>query len=146
LFRQILSNRDKRWRFNLSPLFMEMLMGKREYACTPWGMPTYNIFGWQKPCYLLQDGYADSFEELVRETDWDRYGTESGNPKCANCMVHSGYEASAVNHMFGSLGGFLSAVKATFSRYKDPDAMGGSPKGASAGSGPLVQIAAAPKA
>ena len=121
-------------------------MGKREYACTPWGMPTYNIFGWQKPCYLLQDGYADSFEELLRNTDWDRYGTESGNPKCANCMVHSGYEASAVNHMFGSVGGFLSAVKATFSSYQDPDAMGGSPKGAGAGSGPLVQIAAAPKA
>ena len=61
LFRAILSNRDKNWRFNLSPLFMEFLMGKRHYACTPWGMPTYNIFGWQKPCYLLQDGYADTF-------------------------------------------------------------------------------------
>ena len=95
LFRQILSNRSEKWRFNLSPLFMEFLMGKRNYKCTPWGMPTYNIFGWQKPCYLLQDGYADTFEELIRETDWDRYGTESGNPKCANCMVHSGYEASA---------------------------------------------------
>ena len=107
LFRQILSNRSEKWRFNLSPLFMEFLMGKRHYKCTPWGMPTYNIFGWQKPCYLLQDGYADTFEELIRETDWDRYGTESGNPKCANCMVHSGYEASAVDDMFGSLGGFL---------------------------------------
>ncbi len=84
LFRQILSNRSERWRFNLSPLFMEFLMGKRNYKCTPWGMPTYNIFGWQKPCYLLQDGYADTFEELIRETDWDRYGTESGNPKCAH--------------------------------------------------------------
>src|ERR1700721_2862566 len=103
LFRQILSNRHEKWRFNLSPLFMEMLMGKREYKCTPWGMPTYNIFGWQKPCYLLQDGYADTFQELLRETDWDRYGTESGNPKCANCMVQSGYEASAVDDMFGSL-------------------------------------------
>ena len=87
LFRQILSNRSEKWRFNLSPLFMEFLMGKRNYKCTPWGMPTYNIFGWQKPCYLLQDGYADTFEELIRETDWERYGTESGNPKCANCMV-----------------------------------------------------------
>ena len=63
LFRQILSNRSEKWRFNLSPLFMEFLMGKRNYKCTPWGMPTYNIFGWQKPCYLLQDGYADTFEE-----------------------------------------------------------------------------------
>ena len=113
LFRQILSNRHEKWRFNLSPLFLEFLMGKRDYKCTPWGMPTYNIFGWQKPCYLLQDGYADTFEELIRETDWDRYGTESGNPKCANCMVHSGYEASAVNDTFGSLGGFLSTVRAT---------------------------------
>ena len=73
------------------------------YACTPWGMPTYNIFGWQKPCYLLQDGYADTFDELIRETAWESYGTESGNPHCANCMVHSGYEASAVNDTFGSL-------------------------------------------
>jgi hypothetical protein len=128
LFRQILSNRSERWRFNMSPLFLEYLMGKREYKCTPWGMPTYNIFGWQKPCYLLQDGYADTFDELIRETNWDEYGTESGNPKCANCMVHSGYEASAVNDTFGSLGGFLSTVRATlFDRYKDPGAMGGTP-------------------
>ena len=80
LFRQILSNRSEKWRFNLSPLFMEFLMGKRDYKCTPWGMPTYNIFGWQKPCYLLQDGYADTFAELIRETDWDRYGTEAAIP------------------------------------------------------------------
>jgi hopanoid biosynthesis associated radical SAM protein HpnH len=147
LFRQILSNRSERWRFNLSPLFMEFLMGKRNYKCTPWGMPTYNIFGWQKPCYLLQDGYADTFEELVRETDWDRYGTESGNPKCANCMVHSGYEASAVDDMFGSLGGFLSTVRATiFNKYKDPAAMGGAASGAGKTSGQLVQIVMSPKA
>ena len=88
-------------------------MGKRHYACTPWGMPTYNIFGWQKPCYLLQDGYADTFEELIRETAWESYGTESGNPHCANCMVHSGYEASAVNDTFGSLEGFFATVKGT---------------------------------
>jgi hopanoid biosynthesis associated radical SAM protein HpnH len=147
LFRQILSNRSERWRFNLSPLFMEFLMGKRNYKCTPWGMPTYNIFGWQKPCYLLQDGYADTFEELIRETDWDRYGTESGNPKCANCMVHSGYEASAVDDMFGSLGGFLNTVRATiFNKYKDPDAMGGATKNSGNNSGQLVQIAISPKA
>ena len=145
LFRQILSNRHQKWRFNLSPLFMEFLMGKRNYKCTPWGMPTYNIFGWQKPCYLLQDGYADTFEELIRETDWDRYGTESGNPKCANCMVHSGYEASAVDDMFGSLGGFWSAVRGTlFNKYKDPDAMGGASHGPNKGQ--LVQIAMSPKA
>ena len=126
LFREILSNRREKWRFNMSPLFLEYLMGRREYKCTPWGMPTYNIFGWQKPCYLLQDGYADTFSELIGETNWDNYGTESGNPKCANCMVHSGYEASAVNDTFGSLGGFLATVKATlFDRYNDPDVDGG---------------------
>jgi hopanoid biosynthesis associated radical SAM protein HpnH len=122
LFRQILSNRHEKWQFNMSPLFLEYLMGKREYKCTPWGMPTYNIFGWQKPCYLLQDGYADTFEELINETKWERYGTESGNPKCANCMVHSGYEASAVNHTFGSLSGLWATAKATlFHKYPDPD-------------------------
>jgi hopanoid biosynthesis associated radical SAM protein HpnH len=124
LFRAILSNRKKDWRFNLSPLFMEFLMGKRHYACTPWGMPTYNIFGWQKPCYLLQDGYADTFDELIRETPWESYGTESGNPHCANCMVHSGYEASAVNDTFGSLSGFVATVKGTlFHRYRDEGAL-----------------------
>ena len=147
LFRQILSNRHEKWRFNLSPLFMEMLMGKREYKCTPWGMPTYNIFGWQKPCYLLQDGYADTFQELISETNWDNYGTESGNPKCANCMVHSGYEASAVNDTFGSVGGFLATVRATlFNKYKDPDAMGGASGNPSKRSGQLVQIMTSPKA
>jgi hopanoid biosynthesis associated radical SAM protein HpnH len=90
LFRAILSNRKKSWRFNQSPLFLEYLMGKRNYKCTPWGMPTYNIFGWQKPCYLLQDGYVDTFKELIDTTAWENYGTESGNPKCANCMVHCG--------------------------------------------------------
>jgi hopanoid biosynthesis associated radical SAM protein HpnH len=119
LFRAILSNRKKSWRFNQSPLFLEFLMGKRTYACTPWGMPTYNIFGWQKPCYLLQDGYADTFQELMEATAWAEYGTESGNPKCANCMVHSGYEASAVDHTFSGLGGIIAAAKAQFALYKD---------------------------
>ncbi len=70
LFRTILANRKKSWVFNQSPLFLEFLMGKRDYPCTPWGMPTFNLFGWQKPCYLLQDGYADTFDELMRETEW----------------------------------------------------------------------------
>ena len=123
LFRAMLSNRKKDWVFNQSPLFLEFLMGKRDYPCTPWGMPTFNLFGWQKPCYLLQDGYADTFEELMSTTEWSHYGTESGNPKCANCMVHSGYEASAVHDTFGSLSGFWGTVKATFSTsYKDPEA------------------------
>ena len=124
MFRAILSNRKKSWQFNLSPLFLEFLMGKRTYPCTPWGMPTYNVFGWQKPCYLLQDGYAESFKELLETTEWQNYGTESGNPACANCMVHSGYEASAVHATFNSLAGFLATVKATlFTSYNDKEAL-----------------------
>jgi hopanoid biosynthesis associated radical SAM protein HpnH len=124
LFRAILSNRKKSWQFNQSKLFLEFLMGKRNYACTPWGMPTYNVFGWQKPCYLLQDGYADTFRELMESVEWKNYGTESGNPKCANCMVHSGYEASAVDHTFRGLGGLWATIKAGLTTtYRDPDAL-----------------------
>ncbi len=124
LFRSILSNRSSKWRFNQSPLFLELLMGKRDYPCTPWGMPTYNLFGWQKPCYLLQDGYADTFAELMASTEWENYGTESGNPKCANCMVHSGYETSAVDDTFGSLKGLFATARATFSSsYRDAQAL-----------------------
>jgi hopanoid biosynthesis associated radical SAM protein HpnH len=124
LFRAILANRKPSWRFNQSPLFLEFLMGKREYPCTAWGMPTFNIFGWQKPCYLLQDGYADSFQELLEATEWANYGTESGNPRCANCMVHSGYEASAVNDTFSSLRGLWQTMKATFNHtYEDAGAL-----------------------
>ena len=123
LFRAILSNRKPTWRFNQSMLFLEFLMGKRDFRCTPWGMPTYSIFGWQKPCYLLQDGYAETFDELMTTTEWDNFGTESGNPKCANCMVHSGYEASGVDYTFGSLKGLLAAAKATlFTKNEDDEA------------------------
>jgi hopanoid biosynthesis associated radical SAM protein HpnH len=84
-----------RWRFTQSPLFMNFLAGNEQFVCTPWGKPTRNVFGWQRPCYLLGEGYAASFRELMETTDWDRYGT--GNyEKCADCMVHSGYEATAV--------------------------------------------------
>ena len=124
LFRAILSNRKKSWRFNQSKLFLEFLMGRRTYACTPWGMPTYNVVGWQKPCYLLQDGYADPFQELMDSVEWKSSGTESGNPKCANCMVHSGYEASAVDHTFSGLGGLWATIKAGLTTtYADPDAI-----------------------
>lgn len=112
LFSLLLTNRKRGWRFNQSPLFLEFLMGKREYHCTPWGNPTYNIFGWQKPCYLLQDGYAESFVALLDETDWDRYGV-GRNERCKDCMVHCGYEASAVEDTFGSWSGFAGTVKAT---------------------------------
>jgi hopanoid biosynthesis associated radical SAM protein HpnH len=123
LFRAMLSNRKGSWRFNMSPMFLEFLMGKRDFRCTPWGMPTYSIFGWQKPCYLLQDGYADTFQELMAETKWANYGTESGNPRCANCMVHIGYETTAVDYTLSSLKGLWETAKATFSsRYPDADA------------------------
>jgi hopanoid biosynthesis associated radical SAM protein HpnH len=143
LFRAILANRKKSWQFNQSPMFLEFLMGKRDFKCTPWGMPTYSIFGWQKPCYLLQDGYADTFSELMSTTQWANYGTESGNPQCANCMVHSGYEASAVDYTFNSLRGLWATAKATFSSvYADPDAqeMLNEPSRPVHSYNPLVQI------
>jgi hopanoid biosynthesis associated radical SAM protein HpnH len=96
LFRGIFARgKGKRWRFGNSPLFLDFLAGNQDYRCTPWGNPTRNIFGWQRPCYLLGEGYAKTFRALMEETDWDAYGT--GNyEKCADCMVHSGYEATAV--------------------------------------------------
>jgi hopanoid biosynthesis associated radical SAM protein HpnH len=85
----------RQWAFNQSGLFLDFLAGNQTYHCTPWGNPTRTVFGWQRPCYLLGEGYAKTFKELMNETDWDSYGT--GNyEKCADCMVHSGYEASAV--------------------------------------------------
>jgi len=112
LFGAILKDRKKHWRFNQSPLFLEFLMGKRDYQCTPWGNPTYNIFGWQRPCYLLQDGYAPTFKALMETTDWDRYGT-GRNEQCADCMVHCGYEATAVDDTFSSWSGFTRTVRLT---------------------------------
>jgi hopanoid biosynthesis associated radical SAM protein HpnH len=100
------------WRFNQSPLFLEFLLGARSYDCTPWGMPSYGIFGWQRPCYLLQEGYAQSYEELLRDTDWERYGHASGNSRCRDCMVHSGFEASSVDEAFSSWRGLLAMARA----------------------------------
>jgi len=96
LFREILKHgAGKKWRFSQSSNFLDFLAGNQEYHCTPWGMPTRNVFGWQRPCYLLGEGYARSFRELMDSTEWDKYGT--GNyEKCANCMVHCGYEPTAV--------------------------------------------------
>ncbi len=111
LFSAVLANRKRRWRFNQSPLFLEFLMGKRDYQCTPWGNPTYNIFGWQKPCYLLQDGYVSSFKELLETTAWEQYGV-GRHEKCRDCMVHCGFEASAVEETFGSWSGLTGTVKA----------------------------------
>jgi hopanoid biosynthesis associated radical SAM protein HpnH len=111
LFSEILKDRKKSWKFNLSPNFLEFLQGHVDYDCTPWGNPTYNIFGWQKPCYLLQDGYARTFKELIETTDWSKYGHRSGEARCRDCMVHCGYEASSVDDTFGSLAGFLRTIK-----------------------------------
>jgi hypothetical protein len=96
LFRDILTyGKGKNWKFTQSPLFMSFLAGNENYTCSPWGKPTRNVFGWQRPCYLLGEGYAKTFAELMDSTDWNKYGT--GNyEKCADCMVHSGYESTAV--------------------------------------------------
>jgi len=100
LFRGIFSRAlpgKKKWQFNQSSMFLDFLAGNQTFHCTPWGNPTRTYFGWQRPCYLLGEGYAKTFKELMETTDWDKYGT--GNyEKCADCMVHSGYEATAVAH------------------------------------------------
>lgn len=112
LFTRILDKPKKGWKFNQSPLFLRFLQGKENYECTPWGSPAYNVFGWQKPCYLLGDGYAQTFQELMNTTDWDKYGT-GRNEKCADCMVHCGYEPSAVDDTFNSFRGFLKTIRYT---------------------------------
>lgn len=98
LFREILSpfkRGQKKWNFNHNPLFLDFLIGEKDYDCTPWGSPSYSVLGWQKPCYLLNEGYYSSFQELLEQTDWSKYGHASGNPQCADCMVHCGYEPTA---------------------------------------------------
>ncbi len=94
--------RQRGWRFNHTPFYLDFLEGKRDYECTPWGNPLRNVFGWQRPCYLQADGYTRTFQELLETTDWSRYGHTSGNPKCANCMTHCGYEPTAVADAFSS--------------------------------------------
>jgi hypothetical protein len=113
LFRRLLDGAKRGWRFNQSPLFLEFLKGNWQLDCTPWGSPAYNLFGWQRPCYLLDDGYAATFAELMETTDWHRYGHKSGNPRCRDCMVHCGYEPSAVTATFDSLRGFLATARLT---------------------------------
>jgi hopanoid biosynthesis associated radical SAM protein HpnH len=99
LFRQVFAlGKDKKWNITHSSMFLDFLAGNQEFHCTPWGMPTRNIFGWQKPCYLLGEGYAKTFDELMDTTDWDAYGT-GRYEKCANCMAHCGYEATATEEI-----------------------------------------------
>lgn len=104
LFREIFRHRRGRktvpWSFNHSSLFLDFLAGNQTYQCTPWSNPTYNVFGWQRPCYLLTDeGYAPSYRSLMEETAWEQYGV-GRNPKCDNCMAHCGFEGTAVNDAF----------------------------------------------
>ena len=96
LFREAFADgRRKRWRLNHTPLYLDFLEGKVDYQCTAWGIPSYSIFGWQRPCYLMADGYARTYRELVETTDWERYG-RGRDPRCNNCMAHCGYEPTAV--------------------------------------------------
>jgi hopanoid biosynthesis associated radical SAM protein HpnH len=110
LFREAFGDgRRKRWRLNHSPLFLDFLEGKVDFECTPWGIPSYSVFGWQRPCYLMSDGYAATYQELLETTDWDRYG-RGREPRCANCMAHCGYEPSAVLATTASLRQSLRAA------------------------------------
>ncbi len=111
LFREIFKRgKGRKWRFNHSSLFLDFIAGNQSYQCTPWSNPTYNIFGWQKPCYLLVDeGYVPTFGELMEETNWDAYGV-GRNPKCDNCMAHCGYEGTAVDDTFANP---IKALKAS---------------------------------
>jgi hopanoid biosynthesis associated radical SAM protein HpnH len=116
LFREVLApvstKRGKRWKFNQSPFYLKFLVGERDYDCTPWGMPSFSLLGWQKPCYLLNEGYAKSFQELLDTTDWKNYGYQSGNPKCADCMVHCGFEQTAVMDATSSLKNIMVSARA----------------------------------
>jgi hopanoid biosynthesis associated radical SAM protein HpnH len=104
--------RRKKWRLNHTPLFLDFLEGKVDYQCTPWGIPSYSIFGWQRPCYLMSDGYAATYKELVETTDWSKYG-RGRDPRCDNCMAHCGYEPSAVLATTKSLRQSLRAAVGT---------------------------------
>jgi hopanoid biosynthesis associated radical SAM protein HpnH len=92
----------KRWRLGHTPLFLDFLEGKADFSCTAWGIPSYSLKGWQRPCYLMSDGYAATYRELIETTDWSAYG-RGKDPRCANCMAHCGYEPSAVLATVGSL-------------------------------------------
>jgi hopanoid biosynthesis associated radical SAM protein HpnH len=110
LFRKSFADgRRKRWRLNHSPVFLDFLEGKRDLQCTAWGIPSYSLLGWQRPCYLLDDSYAPTYKELIEDTDWDAFG-RGKDPRCANCMAHCGYEPTAVIATMGSLKESLRAT------------------------------------
>lgn len=96
LFKRLFEiGKDRNWKFNHSRLYLDFLAGKRDYKCTPWGNPTRNVFGWQRPCYLLNEGYTATYRELIDDTEWQEYGKDE-DPRCSACMVHCGFEASAI--------------------------------------------------
>jgi hopanoid biosynthesis associated radical SAM protein HpnH len=104
--------RERGWRFNHSPLYLDFLTGVRDYECTPWGSPNFSVLGWQRPCYLFSEGgYAKTFAELMESTEWDRYGAPGRHPRCEDCMVHSGYEPSAVRDSMASLGNVVRSIR-----------------------------------
>ncbi|MEU6064121.1 MULTISPECIES: adenosyl-hopene transferase HpnH [Streptomyces] len=107
----------RRWRLNQSPLFLDFLEGKVDFPCTAWAIPSYSLFGWQKPCYLMSDGYVATYKQLLEETDWDAYG-RGKDPRCANCMAHCGYEPTAVLATMGSLKESLRAARETMTSGK----------------------------
>ncbi|MGW2647946.1 adenosyl-hopene transferase HpnH [Streptomyces sp. NPDC001393] len=107
----------KKWRLNQSPLFLDFLEGKVDFPCTAWAIPSYSLFGWQRPCYLMSDGYVSTYRELVEDTDWDKYG-RGKDPRCANCMAHCGYEPTAVLATMGSLKESLRAARETMTSGK----------------------------
>jgi hopanoid biosynthesis associated radical SAM protein HpnH len=110
LFRAAFADgRRKRWRLNHSPLFLDFLEGKVDFGCTAWGIPSYSLFGWQRPCYLMADGYAATYKELLETTDWGAYG-RGRDPRCENCMAHCGYEPTAVLETTRSLRHSLRAL------------------------------------
>jgi hopanoid biosynthesis associated radical SAM protein HpnH len=111
LFRKAFGGGNRRrWRLNHSPLFLDFLEGKADFGCTAWGIPSYSLLGWQRPCYLMADGYAKTYSELIETTDWDSFG-RGKDPRCANCMAHCGYEPSAVLATMGSLRESIRAVR-----------------------------------
>jgi len=111
LFRKAFADGNrKRWRLNHSPLFLDFLEGKVDFQCTAWGIPSYSLLGWQRPCYLMADGYVKTYKELIETTDWDKYG-RGKDPRCNNCMAHCGYEPTAVLATMGSLKQSLRALR-----------------------------------
>lgn len=106
-------NKNGRWDINHSPFYQEFLQGKRDYNCTPWGNPNYSVLGWQEPCYLLDEGYTETFDQLMETTEWEKYGHRN-NPKCADCTAHCGYEATSVEDSTSSFGNMIHSARMIF--------------------------------